>query len=81
MPEFQSTDFEWPDRNTAEKLIRRYFEFGSPTYRILHRPRVEAILHDLYQRGEITERDLVPPASKAILLLVLAMATMFQVDD
>lgn len=81
VPEFQSTDFEWPDRETAESLVRRYFEFASPTYRILHQPTVEAILCRRYRRELQNERITMPVACKAILLLVFSMARMFQMDS
>ncbi|KAL2814278.1 fungal-specific transcription factor domain-containing protein [Aspergillus granulosus] len=81
-PEVQLADFEWPDRMTAESLTRRYFDFACPTYRTLHQPTIEGMVHELYggstyydghdcSNGEST-------AAYAILLMVFSTATMFQ---
>ncbi|KAL2842163.1 fungal-specific transcription factor domain-containing protein [Aspergillus pseudoustus] len=81
-PEVQLADFEWPDLMTAESLTRRYFDFACPTYRTLHQPTIEGMIHDLYgedahydgqesSNGEST-------AAHAILLMVFSTATMFR---
>ncbi|KAF9884350.1 hypothetical protein FE257_001863 [Aspergillus nanangensis] len=84
--EVRLDDFKWPDRATADGLTRRYFEFASPTYRSLHQPTVEAIVHRLYQ-NDVHREDkgsalVFQPgemmASRAIVLLVFGTATMFQ---
>ncbi|KAL4898544.1 fungal-specific transcription factor domain-containing protein [Aspergillus ambiguus] len=86
-PEVQPEDFRWPDRAVADSLIRRYFEFAAPTYRILHQPTVEATVHRLYQGGiqdeggtAIATEPLSSTASRAIVLLAFSTATMFQAD-
>ncbi|KAL3466047.1 fungal-specific transcription factor domain-containing protein [Aspergillus heterothallicus] len=81
-PDVQLADFEWPDRQTAESLTRRYFDFACPTYRTLHQPTIEQKIHEIYgdqtyydghdySNGEST-------AAYAILLMVFSTATMFR---
>lgn len=86
-PEVQLEDFKWPDRATADGLIRRYFEFAAPTYRILHQPTVEAIVRRLYQSNihaesgtSLLTQSGESTASRAIVLLAFSTASMFQVD-
>ncbi|KAL2870224.1 transcription factor domain-containing protein [Aspergillus lucknowensis] len=81
-PEVHLTDFEWPDRKTAEDMTRRYFEFACPTYRTLHQPTIEGMIHDFYgNEAQYDRRDCLPgesTASYAILLMVFGTAAMFQ---
>ncbi|RDW81352.1 putative Zn(II)2Cys6 transcription factor [Aspergillus mulundensis] len=79
-PEVQLADFQWPDREEAEALTRRYFDFACPTYRTLHQPTIEGAIRQLY--GESTRYDghISPEsaASHAVLLMVFSTATMFR---
>ncbi|KAL3473588.1 fungal-specific transcription factor domain-containing protein [Aspergillus californicus] len=81
-PEVLLSDFEWPDRATAEGLVRRYFDFACPTYRTLHQPSVEGIIHKMYGRDTLYDGCGSLPegsaASYAVLLMVFSTATMFQ---
>ncbi|KAL4948871.1 fungal-specific transcription factor domain-containing protein [Aspergillus filifer] len=84
-PDVQLADFEWPAKKEAESLTRRYFEFACPTYRTLHQPTIEEIIHELYGEGsQYDSRSPLPPesaASYAILLMVFSTATMFRPGD
>ncbi|KAL5342843.1 fungal-specific transcription factor domain-containing protein [Aspergillus crustosus] len=83
-PEVQLSNFEWPARMVAEALARRYFDFACPTYRTLHQPTIEAMIHELYGDNTLYHGDEPLPresvASFAILLMVFSTATMFQPD-
>lgn len=85
LPEVQLTDFAWPEETTARSLVRRYFEFAAPTYRVLHQPTVQILLHRLYPevpQGDQSEvGDRLDVASQAVLLLLLSTASMFRVDE
>ncbi|PWY88884.1 C6 transcription factor [Aspergillus sclerotioniger CBS 115572] len=84
LPEVQLTDFAWPDETKAQSLIRRYFEFAAPTYRVLHQPTVQTLLHRLYPdapQGDQSEiGDKLDVASQAVVLLLLSTASMFRAD-
>jgi hypothetical protein len=80
IPDIHLADFEWPDRPTAGVLIRRYFEFAAPTYRVLHQPTVERLNDELYDNGGPAVGSLQDTASQAILLLIFGTATMYQPD-
>ncbi|RAK95927.1 uncharacterized protein BO80DRAFT_246588 [Aspergillus ibericus CBS 121593] len=85
LPEVQLTSFAWPDREKAQSLIRRYFEFAAPTYRVLHQPTVQTLLHRLYSETPQGDRagvgNKLGVASQAIILLLLSTASMFRVDE
>ncbi|KAJ6043266.1 uncharacterized protein N7446_001462 [Penicillium canescens] len=74
-------EFEWPGRRTADILVRRYFDFASPTYRVLHQPTVELLVHDLFRGGNVARETSLPTATRATLLLIFSIATMFQPDS
>ncbi|PYH89294.1 hypothetical protein BO71DRAFT_336974, partial [Aspergillus ellipticus CBS 707.79] len=82
LPEVSLTDFQWPDLEAALGLVNRYFEFASPTYRVLHQPTVESSLGQLYsqlvQDGSGQSQFMAAPP--ATLLLIFSTATMFQVS-
>ncbi|KAF7589035.1 hypothetical protein BBP40_004823 [Aspergillus hancockii] len=82
VPDAQLTDFRWPSLETAEALVHRYFEFASPTHRVLHQHTVENTVLHSYQRDrpDNEQSDEVVVASQAILLMVFSTATMFQMD-
>ncbi|CAG8895318.1 unnamed protein product [Penicillium egyptiacum] len=81
VPNIGLAEFKWPDRRTADILVRRYFEFAAPTYRVLHRPTVEVLIHDLFEGGTFARESSLDTASLAILLLIFCTATMFQPDS
>ncbi|PYI04736.1 C6 transcription factor [Aspergillus sclerotiicarbonarius CBS 121057] len=85
LPEVQLTDFAWPDQAKARGLIRRYFEFAAPTYRVLHQPTVQTLLHRLYSEAPQGDRsgigNRLDVASQAVILLLLSTASMFRVDE
>ncbi|KAE8148870.1 fungal-specific transcription factor domain-containing protein [Aspergillus avenaceus] len=87
VPEPPLSKFQWPSLETAESLVHTYFEFASPTYRILHQQTVERIVQRLYQSGRPENGDSnsweegeVTGTSRAIILLVFSTATLFKMD-
>lgn len=78
IPQSQLT---WPDRSTVDFLVRRYFDFASPTYRILHQGTTERwvdVLFGQHVRVAYQGRhaSAVPPAAEAIILLQCAIASL-----
>lgn len=75
------SQMRWPDRSTADYLIQRYFEFASPTYRVLHQGTVETWVETLFGPNEPSEIEsaasAVSSAAKAILLLLCATSALF----
>ncbi|KAH0353417.1 hypothetical protein KCU83_g3336, partial [Aureobasidium melanogenum] len=67
--------FAWPDRGIAIELLDRYFEFASPTYRYMHEPTMHRWLDRIY------EKDDVPIAAQACVLLIFASAATFTIDS
>ena len=81
VPNIGLAEFKWPDRRAADVLVRRYFEFAAPTYRVLHRPTIELLIDDLYEGGAFARETLLDTASRAILLLIFCTSAMFQPDS
>lgn len=77
-PRVRLADFEWPNRSTADSLVRRYFEFAAPTYRILHQPTIESLIEELYGHGNTPGESMCDKASRAVILLIFGTATMYQ---
>ncbi|KAJ5358936.1 uncharacterized protein N7496_011349 [Penicillium cataractarum] len=79
------SQMRWPDRSTADYLIRRYFEFASPTYRVLHQGTVDTWAEALFGPNEPLEGETttsaVSSAAKAILLLLCATSSLFSTRD
>lgn len=66
--------FSWPEYRTATRLLERFFEFASPTYRYFHEPSVLDWLERIYNKTD------VPVAAQACILLMFASASVFAVD-
>ena len=69
-----------PDEAEGNIFVSRYFDFAMATYRFLHQPTVlewHKRLHDDERKSTST----LPPIQKAILLLVFATGTLYNVDD
>ncbi|GLA58880.1 hypothetical protein AtubIFM54640_009608 [Aspergillus tubingensis] len=83
VPEVQLSDFVWPSQAKAKSLIRRYFEFAAPTYRVLHQPTLHTLVQRLYQENSEGNQigSQLDVASQAVLLLLLSTAAMFRVDE
>ncbi|GKZ23896.1 hypothetical protein AbraIFM66951_010428 [Aspergillus brasiliensis] len=83
VPEVQLSEFVWPDQAKAKSLIRRYFEFAAPTYRVLHQPTLHALVQRLYENSSEGHGigSQLDEASQAIILLLLSTAAMFRVDE
>lgn len=60
--------------------VSRYFDFAMATYRFLHQPTVLG-WHKRFQQDEKQGVRTLPPIQKAILLLVFATGTLYNVDD
>jgi len=72
-----------PERRQARDLFMRYFDFAMPTYRFLHRATAEGWLENIYHEKEQGDFDVknLSTAKVAIVLLVLATAKLYEVDD
>ncbi|PWY67839.1 hypothetical protein BO83DRAFT_429458 [Aspergillus eucalypticola CBS 122712] len=83
VPEVHLSDFVWPGQAKARSLIRRYFEFAAPTYRVLHQPTIHPLVQRLYQDYPEGNRigSQLDVASQAVVLLLLSTAAMFRVDE
>ncbi|KAF4973838.1 hypothetical protein F66182_17698, partial [Fusarium sp. NRRL 66182] len=61
----------FPDWSTTQECVRRYFEFASPTYRILHQGTVEQWVDTIYQQAPVSETE------KAIVLMICAISSLY----
>lgn len=70
-----------PDRFATAGLLANYFDFAMPTYRFLHQPTVAVWLETLHAglEGDVDRVSLFP-VRQAIVLMVLATASLFKVD-
>ncbi|KAJ5107636.1 hypothetical protein N7456_004311 [Penicillium angulare] len=80
-PRIDPSQMNWPDRVTVNSLVQRYFEFASPTYRILHQGVVEGWVERIFSEEVATGArenfsSTVLPDYKAIILLVCALASL-----
>jgi hypothetical protein len=69
-----------PDEAEGNIFVNRYFDFAMATYRFLHQPTVigwHKRLHEDQRNGT----SILLPIQKAILLLVFATGTLYNVDD
>lgn len=72
LDEFQSHFPEW---SMTRECVRRYFEFASPTYRILHQGTVEQWVNEIYQQAPVSE------TVKAIVLMICATSSLYNVES
>ncbi|KAI9932472.1 hypothetical protein ASPWEDRAFT_22249 [Aspergillus wentii DTO 134E9] len=79
VPAVDQSLFHWPDIMIARDLVRRYFEFASPTYRILHQATVDSWVDAFYSQE--SPSCPLPAATQSALLMVFATAVMFRVDS
>jgi hypothetical protein len=69
-----------PNEAGGSIYVSRYFDFAMATYRFLHQPTIldwHKKLHEDERKGTST----LPPIQKAVLLLVFATGTLYNVDD
>lgn len=66
--------FSWPGNKTAIRLLERFFEFASPTYRYFHEPSVLDWIKRFYNKTD------VPIAAQACILFMFASASVFAVN-
>lgn len=78
VPKFDPYFLIIPTKEEADALIRRYFEFASPTHRYLHQPTVERWCQEFYD-GIRNPGSFAPGAHeiRAIILAVFAVAKRF----
>lgn len=70
-----------PDLKECHRLIGRFFDFVSPTYRVLHRQTVEAWTASLLQhRDGIGPSSPIRSAEEAVVYMVLAAASVYHMD-
>ncbi|KAI1390440.1 fungal-specific transcription factor domain-containing protein [Hypoxylon trugodes] len=78
VPQYDPYFLILPSQVEAEALIRRYFDFASPTHRYLHQPTVEGWCEEFYNSIQ-NPGPLAPGAHeiRAIILAVLAVAKQY----
>ncbi|KAF2144797.1 uncharacterized protein K452DRAFT_245934 [Aplosporella prunicola CBS 121167] len=69
--------FTFPSPERADYLVGRYFEYAAPTYRFLHRPTLVSWLAAMQ---DPTTASSVSPARQAVVLLVFATATIYELN-
>lgn len=74
-PELDEAQAQFPNWSMTRECVRRYFEFASPTYRILHQGTVEQWVDKIYQQAPVSE------TAKAILLMICATSSLYQVES
>jgi hypothetical protein len=81
MPTISSieTRLEMPSQEKSDKMLSRYFDFATPTYRFFHRPSVERwateIIHGSSAESQQDIRSLaLAPAKQAAVFLIWAQA-------
>lgn len=82
-PDYSESNFAFPKRKDARRLLERYFDFAVPTYRFLHCGIVESWLERLC--NEYDNTNVIPgnlsPAKSAVVLMVLGTAMLYRSDD
>ncbi|KAJ5085482.1 hypothetical protein N7532_010253 [Penicillium argentinense] len=79
-PPIPESQIQWPSRAAVDWLVRRYFDFSSPTYRVLHQGTVEGWVNTLFGQEVRTASGPNPgpsPAVRAIVLMMCAIASSF----
>lgn len=69
--------FHLPSRSETQELFVTYFDFAMPTYRYLHQPTVAQWLDTYHDQLEGKEGAFLLPSRQAIVLMVLATASLF----
>lgn len=59
-------------RDDSQRLVDRYFDFGMPTYRFLHRPTIQKWFVELYETLGVMRDAQSAPAKVALLFMVFA---------
>lgn len=70
-------EFQMPNKDLSDRLLLRYFDFATPSYRFFHRPTIEAWAAELLDspatgRNSISES--LTAGKKAAVFLVWAQA-------
>ncbi|APA15974.1 hypothetical protein sscle_16g107440 [Sclerotinia sclerotiorum 1980 UF-70] len=74
LPEYDPSFFVLPPKSDAESLVARYFDFAVPTHRFLHRPTIEAWVHEFYDNLGAFQRKGGAKGRTALLFMVFAQA-------
>ncbi|KAF3399659.1 hypothetical protein DPV78_006796 [Talaromyces pinophilus] len=74
-PDLDESQAHFPDWSMTRECVRRYFEFASPTYRILHQGTVEQWVDKIYQQAPVAE------TAKAIVLMICAISSLYHVES
>lgn len=72
---------KWPSPAATREMLRIYFEYASPTYRVLHRATTARWVSQMHQQQESGEKPALSIATQALVWLVFATSSMFRVDD
>ncbi|KAI0434368.1 transcriptional regulatory protein GAL4 [Xylaria sp. FL1042] len=80
-PDFMPSFCMMLPRDDAQRLLDRYFDFAMPTYRFLHRPRVQNLFNEFYDTlGAMRDTDSAP-ANTALLFMVFAQARVYMPEQ
>ena len=85
-PRVDPSQLQWPTQTKVNHLVRRYFDFASPTYRILHERTVEEWVNLIFsdRSGSFPNTQTtpaIPPAAEAIILLICAIASLSSSEE
>ncbi|KAI9730861.1 MAG: hypothetical protein M1834_005579 [Cirrosporium novae-zelandiae] len=75
LPDFDIASFILPSKQEAWTFIARYFDFGMPTYRFLHRPTIESWTNQFYDDPQNALQDDGVRGKNAVLFMVFAIAS------
>ncbi|CAI7658150.1 unnamed protein product [Penicillium manginii] len=79
-PQIPESQLQWPSQAAVNWLVQRYFDFASPTYRILHQGTVEEWINLILGQEVPTPPGQTPRlslAGKAIILMMCAISCSF----
>lgn len=80
LPETDPSVFVMPPKPDAQALLTRYFEFGVPTHRFLHRPTMEMWLEEFYETKGMMKDKRYAPCRTALLFMTFAQAREYTAD-
>jgi hypothetical protein len=80
-PEIDTSILIFPSENTAQALVRKYFDFVAATNRILHQPTVETWTRELLSNVRGMRNGAEKNSQRAVALMVLASAHEYMGDE
>lgn len=79
-PQIPESQMQWPSRAAVDWLVQRYFDFASPTYRVLHQGTAKEWVSMVFGQDVRTppgHTARLSPAGKAIVLMMCAISSSF----